>query len=428
MTDNLIRFPKQQTSPEQKRRRNLRSDGRYCVRVTVRNPDGTDKRVPFYSYKSLSDAKAQAKAYKDKIKRGLSPDDIEMTVSEWAGRWLPGQIGKSMKTNETYARATAIIVEAIGAVRIREVRKMHLDKIMQDAQVMSKSYIAKLRMTMKALFADADQNDLVDKNPAAYIRAVGGTYRGHRALEDWEMALILNHWQARRAGFWMLLMMLSGMRKGEAIARSGADADKNIVFIQDAVHAEGNQMVNSGTTKTAAGVRAVPIFDPLLTAIKDKNFDNDKPMMASATGKPLTKMAYRCGWDSALLAFEKIANGWPIDRPTPRLKKRPENWIRLHWTAHDLRYTYATILYDAGVDEKTAQVLMGHKDPKMTRDLYAQLSLRRKKLSTAALSQYMERLAETVKSEKRQSKSDTLPDTFCKMAHTMPNLDNSNDR
>ena len=54
-------------------------------------------------------------------------------------------------------------------------------------------------------------------------------------------------------------------------------------------------------------------------------------------------------------------------------------------TAHDLRYTYATILYDAGVDVQTAAYLLGHSDVTVTMKIYTQLSDKTKAVSVDKL-------------------------------------------
>lgn len=51
---------------------------------------------------------------------------------------------------------------------------------------------------------------------------------------------------------------------------------------------------------------------------------------------------------------------------------------------HALRHTYCRILYDAGVDVKTAQQLMRHHDIKLTLDTYAQFDLEEKKRQSVA--------------------------------------------
>ena len=67
------------------------------------------------------------------------------------------------------------------------------------------------------------------------------------------------------------------------------------------------------------------------------------------------------------------------------------------FTAHQLRHTYATMLYDAGVDVKTAQDFLGHADPTVTMNIYTHLSSQKKEKAILALQQHF---------------SDTIPDAL----------------
>ena len=58
------------------------------------------------------------------------------------------------------------------------------------------------------------------------------------------------------------------------------------------------------------------------------------------------------------------------------------------FTAHQLRHTYATMLYDAGVDVKTAQDFLGHADPTVTMNIYTHLSSQKKEKAVQALQQH----------------------------------------
>ena len=392
---NAVMFPAQ-AKTEKPKRRNLREDGRYCVRVTIPQLDGTKKKKSFYSRKSLADAKAQAKAFKEQLSKGLTPEDMDITVSAWRDIWVPMQQGKSKSNDETYETAGDVVVKHIGHMRVREVRKIHLEQIIKSAAGKSTSHIAKLRMVIRGLFGDACENGLCEKDPSRKLKAVEGTYTGHRMLEPWEQELILKHWQVRRAGWWMLLMMLTGMRLGEAAARKGKDIHNEMLTIDSAIVWETNQPTLKNETKTDAGIRSVPLFGTLKSALATLSFEQEEYLMQSTIGSLLSETSLRAAWESALLAFEKIVNGYDVGKQKPRVsKKNPDalkDWITVSWTAHDLRYTYATILYDAGVDEKTAQLWLGHTDPKMTRDLYTQLSKKRKQRSTDAFKTYLEQL------------------------------------
>ena len=58
-----------------------------------------------------------------------------------------------------------------------------------------------------------------------------------------------------------------------------------------------------------------------------------------------------------------------------------EYWVR----PHDLRHSYCTMLYDSGIDLKTAQKWMGHADQTMTPRVYTHLTAEREEESARLL-------------------------------------------
>ncbi len=74
-----------------------------------------------------------------------------------------------------------------------------------------------------------------------------------------------------------------------------------------------------------------------------------------------------------------------------------------HITMHQFRHTYATILYEAGVDVKTSQCYLGHSTVTTTMDIYTHLSSRHKTLNADKLNAYVsqsKRVCEITKSFK----------------------------
>ena len=63
-------------------RRTKRSDGRFCLNITVENPDGTKRRVYFYG-RTQAEAKAKAAAARERVGRGEPVRDATRTVSDW---------------------------------------------------------------------------------------------------------------------------------------------------------------------------------------------------------------------------------------------------------------------------------------------------------------------------------------------------------
>ena len=62
------------------------------------------------------------------------------------------------------------------------------------------------------------------------------------------------------------------------------------------------------------------------------------------------------------------------------------------FTAHQLRHTYASLLYLAGVDVMTAKEQLGHADIKTTLGIYTHLDAKYKKKSLDKLNLYLNNL------------------------------------
>jgi len=61
-------------------------------------------------------------------------------------------------------------------------------------------------------------------------------------------------------------------------------------------------------------------------------------------------------------------------------------------TAHQLRHGMATLGFEAGVDEKTMQSILGHASPTVTRDIYTHLRAKQRAKSVAALDDSVSKL------------------------------------
>lgn len=59
------------------------------------------------------------------------------------------------------------------------------------------------------------------------------------------------------------------------------------------------------------------------------------------------------------------------------------------FTPHQLRHTYATMLYSAGVDILTAQRLLGHASPQVTLEIYTHLEKQKKQVSIQAFEEHI---------------------------------------
>ena len=80
----------------------------------------------------------------------------------------------------------------------------------------------------------------------------------------------------------------------------------------------------------------------------------------------------------------------PAHHAENAVQRQQKQRKRFSIKAHDLRYTFATALYDAGIDVKSAQYYLGHSDVRTTMNIYTQLSYERKKISRAQLISFLD--------------------------------------
>ena len=94
--------------------------------------------------------------------------------------------------------------------------------------------------------------------------------------------------------------------------------------------------------------------------------------------------AYKSAWDSFMNHLNIKAGGQNACGP-----KHPRIQVIDRITAHMLRHTYATILFDAGVDVKSAQKFLGHADIEVTLSIYTHLSKFKEDQAIKALNDHL---------------------------------------
>ena len=119
--------------------------------------------------------------------------------------------------------------------------------------------------------------------------------------------------------------------------------------------------------KSKAGIREIPIPNILLDLLRD--FPRGCPLVCpDAKGEMMSDTAYR----RALNSYRHFLNLKAGGKDASRTRERVQAINNI--TAHMLRHTYASMLYEAGVDIKSAQRFLGHADIEMTLAVYTHLT------------------------------------------------------
>lgn len=166
-------------------------------------------------------------------------------------------------------------------------------------------------MVLRVIYREALERELVKVNIAASIKTPKVQVKAQKFLTWEELEQIDFGSQTQRIRF----LALHGLRYGEAAALTSADIHDGFVHITKSKH---------GATKTAAGVRKVPLLSAFAPFAKNQK------------------------------SIAKALKPYGV-------------------TVHSLRKTYAYTLKSAGIHVTTAAKLMGHSNPMVTLKVYTQV-------------------------------------------------------
>lgn len=345
--------------PRQKKQRlKRRKDGRYCAVYHGKQFMG-----------NTDDEALQARdAYKEAEKRG-ELSCAAPYFGEYASRWLSAY--KAHLTTAPYNQHVRILnkwLDLIGDRRINEYSPTDVSAFYQNYAGMSLSTIHDVRDTIKGIFKAALADDIIKKDPSANIAPPKGTKGTHRAITNEERLFI--HKTEHRLRPAVMAMLYAGLRRGEAIALN-IDRDVNFqaktITVREAVRFSRDDKPILCQPKTEAGVRVIPLLDILARELNGKH----GLLCTSANGELMTQSAWKRAWDSYVYALGVTKNGC-------HRRHSKDAWVPVNIRAHDLRHSYCTMLYDFGIDVKTAMLWMGHADQSMTMQIYTHLTEQRR--------------------------------------------------
>ena len=368
---------------------NTLPDGRKRVRMTI------DGKMMNFTGRTLAEAKANRDQYlRERAEAALytpatSPAP-QKTVADWADQWyLVYFRGSELSEYNTKSIVKKIKDSSLGSLHLEDVSQLEVQKF-ANANIHSKSYTSKIRDTLNRIMDAAIDNKLIPTNPCARVMWENKGAGERRALEPWEYDLITQNWHRHPAGIGAMLMLYTGERPDEARAQNWDNITDTHVLVRDSSYfnTSGQLVLKPCVTKTKSGQRDIPIMPQLADMLAQIERRPDELIWRSVTDMQMSQMAYRRNWT----AFVNILRGIHMGiKPNPQgtfagirfdkmgEKERAQWDATLDITPYSLRHTFCTMLYDAGVDVKTMQYLMGHSNIETTLKVYAELTESKKK-------------------------------------------------
>lgn len=375
-----------------------RADGRYCSQIYLGRDEAGKKRYKSIYAKSPAELKEKETAVRLQLGRGLDVLSQRDSFGQWADDFLRLKERENItpRQMDNYRRAVKLWKEELHGYEIGQVRADDIERVLLILadKGLSQRTISLYRSTIRQIMRRA-VGRVIPTNPEEQVElaAVGRKEERRRALTEEEQQWI---WDTpHRAQPVAVVMMLSGLRRGELAALTWNDVDMKArtITVNKVIEYDPNGVPTlRHITKSAAGMRTVDIPQRLadyMAALPRGNL----LVIPSAHGGVMTESAWAKLWRSYLRVLnEKYGVRTPADLERQRSGKPGPKKLDMtipHITMHWLRHTFCTLLYLAGVDVVQACAQMGHADVSTTLRIYTHLDATHKRKSVDKLDMYL---------------------------------------
>lgn len=353
-----------------------RSNGTWVGRVVVSHSALGRPKYKYISGKSEVDVKKKIRAfYKSASLAGSPKISLETYIRAWMkdfkfGALKPSSYDRLEKTIENQ------IIPYIGSIQLQSLTASDIQSLLTKLKVTGKSYstVKKTYDCLNAVLLHATINEDVVKNPMLLVTPPKqSTFapKQIRYFTDKEAAAITEESKREYStgrlvypyGFAYILMLNTGIRMGELIGLEKEDfnRERRTLHIQRNVQAikarnedgsiRGGRELSVSSTKTYSGDRTIPLNDNAVNALERILLNNASPYIVCT------------------------ANGGRV--PPERLERTFYRVLRNAGISktgtHSLRHTFASMLFEDGVDIKTVSSLLGHASIQITLNTYIHL-------------------------------------------------------
>ena len=370
-----------------------RADGRYRVKVYIGLKDG--KKSYKYVYgKNQKEADIKAEELKVSLRKGIDISASNDSFKVWANHWITSK--KYAVTQDRYSdlkSKSEVWLDSIGNAQIMQIKPFQLQSILfsiaaknpKTGKPMAKKTIRGYMQVIKAIFDFAVDNRAIEYNPATKLefpQTVKEPVK-RRALTEEERERVIEFKHSAQPS--AMLMMMSGLRRGEATALLWNDIDfeNNTISVTKSYNFRTKEFKPPKNGKA----RVVSVPQILIDYLKSLPRKSPLYVLTSARGGMMTEDSWKRLYQSYMLdmniqySFGGSINKHANNVDVPMLIKT--------FTPHELRHTFCTIMFEAGIDALTAKEQLGHSDIKTTLSIYTHLSAQHKELQVNKLDSFL---------------------------------------
>lgn len=338
----------------------VRTDGRLMKKVTIDGkPTYLYSNEPEELYQQYIDL--QYKKQNNKIINKSS-----MSFKQYAEKWYELNIStKEVATQNSVRNRLNHIYKYIGNMKLSSIKPNNIQEIVTDMEKHGfKDVTNRTLMECRRILENAVLNDYIDKNPANGIKKIKYHKKERMPLTIEQDKKVIELALKHKYGLFILLIRYCGLRPEECVALTLNDIDiKNkTINIDKAVSLAKNQPQLKATKNLKNRILPIPNF---LIELFEKQMKIQREIGSNILfGKETDKLSM---WTKQ--ALKTHLNTFLNDLS----KNLKEDEKQITFSYYQLRHSYCTMLYYAGVKIKEAQKLMGHSSAKMVYEVYTHL-------------------------------------------------------
>lgn len=349
-----------------------RKDLIYQYRYT----DIRGKRQTIYS-SDLKELREKEKEIQKQLDDGIDYAAGQITVIALLERYIGLKQGVRYNTKVGYNFVLNLVKkEDFGYRQIRTIKVSDAQQWIMKLHSDGKGYstITSVRGVVKPAFQMACNEDIIRRNPFDFklVDVVPNDSQKRIAMTEEQQSIWMSFIREDKTytKYYdeFVVLLGTGMRVSEFCGLTMSDLDfegRRIRVDHQLVRERGGKYYVE-KTKTACGVRFIPMTDEVYRSLKSILASRKKPkvetivdgysgfILLDKDSKPKVALHIENEMRWAMKKYQKLHS----DRPLP------------HITPHVFRHTFCTNMANAGMDVKTLQYLMGHSDVGVTLNIY----------------------------------------------------------
>lgn len=330
--------------------------------------DSSGKRIRQYTTASSEEeARKLLNEFEYNRQRNLLVQTTKMTFAEFLEHWMENYVKYNCEETTAYAYKNIIykhVIPYLGSFELQKLQPVHVQqyyKHLMDDKGLSPNTVHKHHACIRKSLDYGLKQQFVYRNVSdAVTLPKKERYTGQSYTKE-QLNTLLDAAKDTKLELPVYLAGYLGLRREEIVGLrwKNVDLEGRLIHIREVRTSAGSQEVVK-TPKTEKSRRVLFITDELLEVLlKVKNKQEEHKRML---GDEYI--------DSGYVYVHDNGKPYRVNSVTEQFKKFLERNGLPKIRLHDLRHTFASILYEAGVDLKAISEALGHSDLGTTNKIY----------------------------------------------------------